>query len=186
MVAVTRPLAQSIAEAADPDRWLIALSERYPPQDIIRLREALDWAAELYQDSVNPDTQTSLFIHAVASASIVADLRMDANAVIAALLFCAPDKLSNATEQINKRFGSIVTALVEGIIKVRQLRQLAQPQHGKAADYAQQVEAQRKMLLAMVEDIRAVLIKLAWRTQTMHSLANVKTKNSAELLPAKP
>ncbi|QZA80633.1 RelA/SpoT family protein [Deefgea piscis] len=173
MVAVTRPLAQSIAEAADPDRWLIALSERYPPQDIIRLREALDWAAELYQGSVNPDTQTSLFIHAVASASIVADLRMDANAVIAALLFCAPDKLSNATEQINKRFGSIVTALVEGIIKVRQLRQLAQPQHGKAADYAQQVEAQRKMLLAMVEDIRAVLIKLAWRTQTMHSLANV-------------
>ncbi|MBM5572578.1 MULTISPECIES: RelA/SpoT family protein [Deefgea] len=173
MVAVTRPLAQSIAEAADPDRWLIALSERYPPQELARLREALDWVAELYSNALNPDTQTSLFIHAVASASIVADLRMDANAVIAALLFCVPDKLSSATEQINKRFGSTVAALVDGILKVRQLRQLAQPQHGKAEDYAQQVEAQRKMLLAMVEDIRAVLIKLAWRTQTMHSLANV-------------
>lgn len=181
MVAVTRPLAQSIAEAADPDRWLIALSERYSPQDIARLREALDWAAEMYGNSLNPDTQTSLFIHAVASASIVADLRMDANAVIAALLFSVSDKLSNASEQTHKRFGPTVAALVDGILKVRQLRQLAQPQHGKAEDYAQQVEAQRKMLLAMVEDIRAVLIKLAWRTQTMHSLANVSEEQRRKI-----
>ncbi|WP_410498981.1 RelA/SpoT family protein [Chitinibacter sp. S2-10] len=171
MVAVTRPLAQSIAEAADPERWLLALAERYPPQELLRLRAALDWVSEVYDTALNPDTDESLLAHAVASASIVADLRMDANAVIAALLFCMPDFVDKSAEQIEKRFGKVVAQLVDGISKVRKLRALAKP--SLAEDYAQQVEAQRKMLLAMVEDIRAVLIKLAWRTQTMHSLAKL-------------
>ncbi|WP_028449307.1 RelA/SpoT family protein [Chitinibacter tainanensis] len=173
MVAVTRPLAQSIAEAADPDRWLAALAERYAPAELTRLREALDWIAEVYGNALNTDTDEPLFLHAVASASIVADLRMDANAVIASLLFCIPDKLDKSAEAIEKRFGPVVSKLVDGVSKVRKLRALAKPASGKADDYAQQVEAQRKMLLAMVEDIRAVLIKLAWRTQTMHSIAKL-------------
>ncbi|WP_157313888.1 bifunctional (p)ppGpp synthetase/guanosine-3',5'-bis(diphosphate) 3'-pyrophosphohydrolase [Chitinibacter sp. GC72] len=181
MVAVTRPLAQSIAEAADPDRWLAALAERYPPNEIARLREALDWIAEVYGKALNPDTDESLFLHAVASASIVADLRMDANAVIAALLFCTPDFVEKSAEQTDKRFGPTVASLVDGISKVRKLRALAKPAAGKADDYAQQVEAQRKMLLAMVEDIRAVLIKLAWRTQTMHSIAKISEERRRKI-----
>jgi GTP pyrophosphokinase len=181
MVAVTRPLAQSIAEAADPDRWLAALAERYPPNEITRLREALDWIGEVYGKALNPDTDESLFLHAVASASIVADLRMDANAVIAALLFCIPDFVEKSAEQIDKRFGKVVAQLVDGISKVRKLRSLAKPSAVKADDYAQQVEAQRKMLLAMVEDIRAVLIKLAWRTQTMHSIAKISEERRRKI-----
>ncbi|QLG88078.1 bifunctional (p)ppGpp synthetase/guanosine-3',5'-bis(diphosphate) 3'-pyrophosphohydrolase [Chitinibacter bivalviorum] len=181
MVAVTRPLAQSIAEAADPDRWLSALAERYPPNEIARLREALDWIGEVYGKALNPDTDESLFLHAVASASIVADLRMDANAVIAAILFCVPDFIEKSGEQIDKRFGKVVAQLVDGISKVRKLRALAKPATSKAEDYAQQIEAQRKMLLAMVEDIRAVLIKLAWRTQTMHSIAKISEERRRKI-----
>ncbi|WP_373974864.1 bifunctional (p)ppGpp synthetase/guanosine-3',5'-bis(diphosphate) 3'-pyrophosphohydrolase [Chitinibacter sp. SCUT-21] len=181
MVAVTRPLAQSIAEAADPDRWLAALAERYPPNEIARLREALDWIGEVYGAALNPDTDESLFLHAVASASIVADLRMDANAVIAALLFCIPDFVEKSAEAIDKRFGRTVASLVDGISKVRKLRSLAKPATSKADDYAQQIEAQRKMLLAMVEDIRAVLIKLAWRTQTMHSIAKISEERRRKI-----
>ena len=171
MVAVTRPLAQSIAEAADPDRWLNALTERYPPGDIVRLRQALDWVAVLYGHKQHEDTGSSLFQHAVASASIVADLRLDANSVIATLLFALPGIQAQPLEQINTHFGPDITRLVDGATKVSQLRSLAHPTGGKPQDVAKQIEAVRKMLIAMVEDIRAVLIKLAWRTQTMHELA---------------
>jgi GTP pyrophosphokinase len=171
MVAVTRPLAQSIAEAADPDRWLNALTERYPPGDIVRLRQALDWVAVLYGNKQHEDTGSSLFQHAVASASIVADLRLDANSVIATLLFALPGIQAQPLEQINTHFGPDITRLVDGATKVSQLRSLAHPTGGKPQDVAKQIEAVRKMLIAMVEDIRAVLIKLAWRTQTMHELA---------------
>lgn len=171
MVAVTRPLAQSIAEAADPDRWLSALTERYPPTDIVRIHQALDWIFEQYGQLTHTDTGCSLFQHAVASASIVADLRLDANSVIATLLFALPTQLNQPIALISTHFGPDVTRLVDGASKVSKLRSLAHPTGGKAADAAQQIEAVRKMLIAMVEDIRAVLIKLAWRTQTMHELA---------------
>ena len=48
MVAVTRPLAQSIAEADDPQHWLQMLSERFTPQEMQRITEALAWAEQCY------------------------------------------------------------------------------------------------------------------------------------------
>ncbi|GGP25251.1 RelA/SpoT family protein [Silvimonas amylolytica] len=172
MVAVTRPLAQSIAEAADPARWLSALSSRYPAEHIRRLEQALEWSASLYQGKTHPDTNEPLFPHAVAAASIVADLNLDADAVIATLLFAIPDSLADAEIAIETHFGKAVATLVEGVWRVRKIRTLAQGRT-RGADHAEQIEALRKMLLAMVEDMRVVLINLAWRTQTMHTLGGV-------------
>ncbi|KAF0811698.1 GTP pyrophosphokinase [Andreprevotia sp. IGB-42] len=176
MVAVTRPLALSIAEAANPEHWLAQLAERYPPEQIDRLRSALDWAAEIYGDSTQADICDPLFKHAVAAASIVADLNMDADTVIASLLFAVSDFVPDAASEVETRFGKEVAKLVDGVDRVRKIRVLANlgahaAPAAKTQDAAAQVEAIRKMLLAMVEDIRAVLIKLAWRTQTMHVLA---------------
>ncbi|WP_035054282.1 RelA/SpoT family protein [Andreprevotia chitinilytica] len=174
MVAVTRPLAQSIAEAADPAHWLAQLAERYAPPQMVRLREGLEWVGEVYGDSPLVGIGDPLFTHAVASASIVADLNLDADTVLATLLFAMPDFVPDAFVQIESKFGKDVAKLVEGVDRVRKIGVLAKVDTGIARhqDVASQVEAIRKMLLAMVEDIRAVLIKLAWRTQTMHMLAS--------------
>lgn len=173
MVAVTRPLAQSIAEANDPQRWLRMLAERYEQQDVTRISQALQWAEHCYADRLYEVTGTPMLPQAVASASIVADLRLDANSVIAALLFAMPDVNDKAAEEIQERFDEDVAHLVEQIRRIRELvGVLAHPDvRHKPEDAHQQIEALRKMILAMAEDIRAVLIRLAWRTQAMHAAA---------------
>ena len=174
MVAVTRPLAQSIAEADDPQHWLQMLSERFTPQEMQRITEALAWAEQCYGERRYEVTGAPLLPQAIASASIVADLRLDADSVIAALLFSLPDLIDNSIEEIRTRFGDDVAVLVESIRRIREMvAVLGNPHtHQKPEDAKQQIEALRKMILAMVEDIRAVLIRLAWRTQAMHAVVN--------------
>ncbi|MFC4161448.1 RelA/SpoT family protein [Chitinimonas lacunae] len=172
MVAPTRPLAVSIAEAADPQGWLARLADRYPAADLQRIAAAMDWARTLYAGRVLDRTDEPIFPHAVAAASIVADLRLNADAVAATLLYCAIDLLPDGHEQLQARFGPAIAQLVEGVGRVRKIQALARLDAHDKEDAAAQIEVLRKMLLAMVEDIRAVLIKLAWRTQTMHYLAN--------------
>jgi GTP pyrophosphokinase len=171
MVAPTRPLAVSIAEAADPQAWLARLGDRFDKDDLARLAAAMEWAAALYAGKLLPRVNEPVFAHAVAAASIVADLRLSGDAVAATLLFCAPDFLPDAFDQITARFGTTVAKLVDGVGKVRKMSALARVQSMRRDEAGQQIETVRKMVLAMVEDIRVVLIKLAWRTQTMHHLA---------------
>ncbi|GAB7129502.1 bifunctional (p)ppGpp synthetase/guanosine-3',5'-bis(diphosphate) 3'-pyrophosphohydrolase [Silvimonas sp. JCM 19000] len=180
MVAVTRPLAQSIAEAADPARWMEHLVQRYPATQTERLRDALQWAQQHYGDRPQPQTNEPLLPHAVAAASIVADLNLDVDAVIATLLFAAADFVDNANDALTARFGPEVARLVDGVWRVRKIHTLTQGAP-RAADNGAQIEALRKMLLAMVEDMRVVLINLAWRTQTMHSLARVPDEQRRKL-----
>ena len=170
MVAPTRPLAVSIAEAADPVAWLALLGERFSAPDLQQLQAAMEWANSLYAGKTLARIEEPVFNHAVAAASIVADLRLSVDAVVATLLFCAPDYLPDALEQITARFGPTVAKLVEGIGRVRKMSALAHVEAARREDAEQQIETLRKMLIAMVEDIRVVLIKLAWRTQTMHYL----------------
>ncbi|XZG69092.1 RelA/SpoT family protein [Chitinibacteraceae bacterium HSL-7] len=184
MVAPTRPLAVSIAEAADPEQWLARLATRFAGEDMARVASATHWVREVYGQARVDESGGELFHHAVASAAIVADLRLDADTVIAALVCALPTLTADATEQIEARYGQTVTTLVSGITKVKELGRLAHAPSGD--DAGSQLEALRKMLLAMVEDIRVVLIVLAWRTQTMHELANapdeVRTLRARETL----
>ncbi|WP_148715237.1 RelA/SpoT family protein [Chitinolyticbacter meiyuanensis] len=170
MVAVTRPLALSIAQAADPEAWLAQLAPRYKADDMARVRAATEWVAELYGTSRLEESSGELFHHAVASASIVADLNLDTDAIIATLTFAVPERLAGGIDALRERFGEQVARLVEGVGRVKRLDRLAHANHGKAQEAEAQIEALRKMLLAMVEDMRVVLIVLAWRTQTMHEL----------------
>ncbi|MBV8467212.1 MAG: bifunctional (p)ppGpp synthetase/guanosine-3',5'-bis(diphosphate) 3'-pyrophosphohydrolase, partial [Burkholderiales bacterium] len=135
------------------------------------LAAAMEWAQSLYAGKTLATIGEPVFNHAVAAASIVADLRLSVDAVIATLLFATPDYLPDAIEQIDARFGTTVAKLVDGVGKVRKISALAHAGGVRKEDTHQHIETLRKMLLAMVEDIRVVLIKLAWRTQTMHYLA---------------
>ncbi|MBE9610677.1 RelA/SpoT family protein [Chitinilyticum piscinae] len=170
MVAVNRTLAQSIAEAADPQLWLAALSARFTPAEVALLTRALQWTGQHCENASHPQTGTPLFQHAVASASIVADLRLGADAIAAALLFAVTEVLDKPIPAIAEAVSPEAAKLVDGIARLRKLQWLNN-QSLRAEERNQQIEGLRKMLLAMVEDIRAVLILLAWRTQTMHVLA---------------
>ena len=174
MVAVTRPLADSLADAADPQHWLASLAPQYTDAEFAMLDKAFRLAREQYQGRTLSHTGEDMFSHAVAAAAIVADLNLLADAVAAALLFATPDLRADSEAWLVREFNPVVASLVQGCLRVRQIQELGS-QHDAATPEARrhQAEALRQMLLAMVADIRVVLIKLAWRTQTMYHLSKV-------------
>ncbi len=114
---------------------------------------------------------------AVGAAHILLDFSMDADSVCAVLLQALR---STDVDAITKQYSGNVAALVQGVLKTREVSALsAESDGGKNADKADaaRLEALRKMLLAMADDVRVVLILLALQTQVMRDLA---TKTPAE------
>ncbi len=174
MVSVVRSMADTLADAADPTRWLELLSASLPQAESDLLSRAFAAARELYRGKVLASTGEDLFSHAVSAAAIVADLNLLTDAIVATLLFAVPDQRAEWQEWMTENFGQTVTVLVDGVGGVRRITELARIDKLETPEErARQAETMRKMLLAMVADIRVVLIKLAWRTQTMHYLPHV-------------
>lgn len=174
MVSVVRTVADTLADAADPARWLEHMSAAFPDEDGALLARAFHAARELYAGKTVPATGEDLFTHAVAAAAVVADLNLLPDAIVATLLFSAPDFHPEWQAWLTETFNPTVAMLVDGVGGVRRITEFARiDRMATPEDCARQAETMRKMLLAMVADIRVVLIKLAWRTQTMHYLANV-------------
>ena len=117
----------------------------------------------------------STWPHALAMASLAAELRLDATARAAALLFAFPNQEGFDRDRFEQQYGQDIMRLVRGVHKLNQMRPIAQAFVSDAAlnpqDLKAQVEILRKMLLAMVEDVRVVLLRLASRTQTLRYYA---------------
>jgi GTP pyrophosphokinase len=124
-------------------------------------------------------TGTPLLQHALGAADILAGMNMDHETLAATILHAVPEYLDDWQDKIAKSFGTNVKMLVVGISRVEQIEQFSEMAglHKKNRDEAaQQIESLRKMLLAMVEDIRVVLIKLAERTQTLRHLSGASAE----------
>ncbi len=110
--------------------------------------------------------------HPLATARILADLYMDEDTIVAGLLHDVPEDTQVTLDVLNEQFGEDVTQLVDGVTKLSKLR------YGK-----EQVEAEslRKMFLAMAEDIRVVLIKLADRLHNMRTLSALRHEKQTKI-----
>lgn len=176
MVSVTHAISQSAAEApVDLLATGLCANER------ALIEKALDLAAEAYEGHVL-GTGESVWTHAVGTALIAASLRLDADTRIAALLFAVHEYMDDAREVIEARFGGAVTRLVDGLRKLNGLRVITRnTATATAPEIRAQTEVLRKMLLAMVEDIRVVLIRLASRTQTLRYYADTKSEGRVDV-----
>jgi GTP pyrophosphokinase len=140
-----------------------------PERTLVQRAEA--FAAPLYDGKLLGTGEPALE-HAYGLAANLARLRLDAATRAAGLLYAVPEYLPDAEARIAAHFDATVAALVGGVSKFNRLRVItrglaAADEKGRAS----QTEVLRKMLLAMVEDIRVVLIRLASRTQTLRFLA---------------
>jgi GTP pyrophosphokinase len=168
MVSVVHSLQQSSGEAEALSRLCSGL----PADAAARAAEALDLARGAYADKVL-GTGEAILQHALGMALIVASLDLDADARIAALLFAANDHVEDCGERLKVGFGDTVAGLVGGLHRLGSLRPLTRAAAGAAegvTDMRAQTEILRKMLLAMVDDIRVVLLRLASRVQTLRFL----------------
>ncbi|HNB67391.1 HD domain-containing protein, partial [Accumulibacter sp.] len=174
MVSVTH----SVAAQSDLEHSLQTLAEGLAADDVARLRQAVDLAQAVYDDR-RLGSDEGVWDHALGMALIVAGLKLDADARVAALLFAVPAWLERGVALLEADFGSGVARLVDGISRLNRLRPIARGFAAQAATSSEknaqetkaQVEILRKMLLATVEDIRVVLLRLASRTQTLRHFA---------------
>ncbi|MBS1198333.1 MAG: (p)ppGpp synthetase, RelA/SpoT family, partial [Proteobacteria bacterium] len=164
----------SVVDQDDMEKSLQLLSDGLTVEEVAHLQRALGFARQVYDDSLLGSGE-SIWSHALGMAVIIAGLKLDADSRMAALLFSVPAKSENGIVQIENRFGKSVAQLVAGIYRLDRLRPISRGYVAETADNPQEMRAQievlRKMFLAMVEDIRVVLLRLASRTQTLRFYA---------------
>ena len=166
MVAVSHPVLEARAPKGVAG-WLDALAGVYPLEDLRAFEAALAYARERCGVERGRDGEP-LIDRAIGTAMIVAGLKLDAGTVRASLLIGLAGAHAFDAEDIATRFGADTATLVAGAARMDEIR--ATPPQGDANERAAQAERLRKMLLAMVEDIRVVLIKLAERTAGLRFL----------------
>ncbi len=146
------------------------IKEYLPAEKLSLVEDAFLFAQEAHGDQLRQSGD--LYItHPVATAMIVADLQLDEISVAAALLHDVPEDCGIPFTEIESRFGPEVAKLVEGVTRLDKISSQAQGIGlKKDADSEAQVESLRKMFVAMAEDIRVVIIKLADRLHNMRTL----------------
>ena len=155
------------------DALLDSLGRDLAPPDREVLARALDFAEPLYSGQTL-STGEQVWPHALGLAASLASIGMDAASRASGILFAAPKYVSKPGD-LRERFGAEIAGLAAGVEKLYQLRVSTRPARagGKPSDEEQekQSEVLRKMVLAMVEDVRVVLVRLASRTQTLRYFA---------------
>ena len=143
------------------EELLEKLKKHRPSEDPWIVRRAYEIASERHHDQFRSSGEPYLS-HLLEVAHILADIRMDAITLTAAILHDAIEDTQYPVSRIEERFGPEVAHLVEGVTKIGRLN--------ITAPEARQAENVRKMLLAMVTDVRVVLVKLADRLHNMRTL----------------
>ena len=138
-----------------------AITAEHPNADLEPVGRAFDRAVEAHEGQTRA-TGEPYVIHPIASAQILAELGLDTTAIQAALLHDAPEDTEYSLTSVEEEFGAEVAQLVDGVTKLSKFSTHSHEQ--------QQAENIRKMLLAMAQDIRVVLIKLADRLHNLRTL----------------
>ncbi len=131
------------------------------PQEVERVYRAYLMAVSVHEGQKRASGEPFI-THPIAVARILAGYRMDAHCLVAALLHDAVEDTPATLDQVRDRFGQEVAKLVDGVTKLGQV-------HFETQEDAQ-AENFRKMLLAMAQDLRVVIIKLADRLHNMRTL----------------
>ncbi len=153
------------ASVPDVDAWLVALSDRYPEPALAVLRRACALAQRAHGGQRRASGEPYLH-HVLAVADILVDLRLDSETIAAAILHDAVEDTELTLEEIERSLGGTVARLVDGVTKIEFI-------HTVSEKGGRQAESLRKLLLAMAEDVRVVLIKLADRLHNMRTLKHL-------------
>jgi GTP pyrophosphokinase len=161
------------------DTWLQALTERLQPAERELVERAHERAAAAYDGRLHPSGELWLD-HARGAAGVLGALRMDGESLAAALLLGIDADSTAAGGQMAREFGAAVVALIQGVARMAPIQALRGRADAvvRSSDKVQQLEALRKMLLAMVQDVRVVLIKLADQVQLLRYVATRGASNA--------
>ena len=150
---------------------LLTKAKSYLPQDKLGIiEEAYEFAHKAHEGQTRLSGEPYV-VHPVSTALFLADLNLDASTLAAALLHDVIEDCDVSYEQLQRKFGAEVSKLVDGVTKLSKMDLMSA--EGGGLRYGSddgQAESLRKMLVAMAQDIRVVLIKLADRLHNMETL----------------
>ncbi|WP_435102980.1 bifunctional GTP diphosphokinase/guanosine-3',5'-bis pyrophosphate 3'-pyrophosphohydrolase [Arhodomonas sp. AD133] len=158
---VVEPGAVSVDPAARAADLCTLLESYLSPAQVHRVYEAYCFGAEAHEGQRRLSGEAYI-THPLAVAKVLAEMRLDTDSIIAAILHDVIEDTPTAKAELAERFGEDVATLVDGVSKLTQI------------DFKSKAEAQaenfRKMVLAMSQDIRVILIKLADRLHNMRTI----------------
>jgi GTP pyrophosphokinase len=160
------PAVASAAIASDPgfERLLATVREHRPKENFAGIEKAWEFAARHHSGQKRASGEPYL-IHPLAVAQILAEMRMDSVTIQTGLLHDTVEDTAASREDLRKLFGEEVADCVDGVTKLSKI------DFASAED--RQSENYRKMLLAMVKDIRVIIVKLADRLHNMRTLGSL-------------
>ena len=152
----------------DIDAWIERIQQRVPLPEPQQLKRACEWAAQLDRDTSQTEHRwangASSYRTGLEMAEILADLKLDQESLVAAVIYRAVREQKTTAEDVRLRLGDEVAELVDGVQRMAAISISHNPSGVKAFNAQSQVENLRKMLVTMIDDVRVVLIKLAERT----------------------
>src|SRR5205814_5893806 len=144
-----------------------------PGDDLDIIKKAYDYAQTHHTGQTRASGEPFL-IHPLEVAQVLAEMKLDSGAIAAGLLHDAIEDTEATREDIKKEFGEQIANIVEGVTKIDKIDVATSKEE-------RQAENVRKMILAMVDDIRVVLIKLADRLHNMRTLEHLSVERQQQI-----
>src|SRR6202142_687815 len=172
MATLRQQVATSVLTVTRFRELMRKLRENRPNDDLNLVKRAYEFSQKHHAGQLRASGEPYL-VHPLEVGNVLADMRMDAVSIAAGLLHDSVEDTSVTTVEIRQEFGEQVAHIVEGVTKISKI------------DFSSKEEAQaenlRKMMLAMVDDIRVVLIKLADRLHNMRTLEHLAPERQQKI-----
>jgi len=159
------------------DAWVQSLAEQVDLKDELQVRKACDLAQKLESEAIANHQQwraniSSLQI-AMEMTQVLAELHMDQASIVAAIIYRPVREGHLTLLEVERMFGEEISSLIDGVLKMAAITQVQTASRQKVLGQSEaQVEHMRKMLVAMIDDVRVALIKLAERTSIIRAVKN--------------
>ena len=161
------------------DKLLSTTAQYLPESDVTSVRRAFETAAEAHGDQLRASGEPYVS-HPVAVAQLLAEMRLDGATIAAALLHDVVEDTGLELAEIERSFGWEVARIVDGVTKLNRV-QWVPDEERPASREEEWAENLRKMFLAMAEDLRVVMVKLADRLHNMRTLSHLKPEKQRRI-----
>ncbi|WP_028470297.1 GTP diphosphokinase [Neptunomonas japonica] len=154
----------------DLDLWLWRLEQQVEIEDIEQVRLACDIAKQVYDQA--EVTSNNSYLAGLEMAQIMAELQQDEESIIAAILYRSVREDKLKLDTVKNQFGPVIGSLIHGVLQMAAIGSRANPrvEHTVLGANARQIDTVRKMLVAMIDDVRVALIKIAERTSAIRGV----------------
>ena len=165
--------------------WLAQLQEKNLSFDLARLERACDLSEKAEERAALTNTLwasgRSSYRTGLDMADILSELRMDEDGIVAAIIYRAVRENQITLNHVRKQFGDNVATLVEGVLRMAAISNIRISDESVLGEHKDQLEQAKRLLVAIVDDVRVALIKLAERTCAVREIGRDKPERQVRL-----